>query len=68
LSQGGKVKKINTKPPLANKRPAEALQRQAFSMDEMRTYIDPSLPKEAEEFVELIYDERRRDGEETAAE
>jgi hypothetical protein len=68
LSQGGKVKKFNTKPPLANKRPVEALPRKAFSMDEMRKYIDPSPPKEAEEFVELIYGERRRDGEETAAE
>lgn len=62
------MKKINTKPPLATKHPVEALPRKAFSLDEMRKYIDPSPPKEAEEFVQLIYDERRRDGEETAAE
>ena len=68
LRQGGKLKKINTKPPLADKRPVEALPRKAFSIAEMRKYIDPSPPKEAEAFVQLIYDERRRDGEETAAE
>ena len=62
------MNKFNTKPPLANNCPVEALPRKAFSMDELRKYIDPSPPKEAEEFVELIYDERRRDGEETAAE
>ena len=62
------MKKFNTKLPFATKHPVEALPRKAFSLDEMRKYIDPSPPKEAEEFVELIYDERRRDGEETAAE
>jgi hypothetical protein len=68
LSQGGKVKKFNTKPPLRTKRPDEALPRKAFSIDEMRKYLDPGPAKEAAEFVQLIYDERRGDGEGTAAE
>ncbi len=62
------MKKFDTRPPFGAKRSDEALPRKAFSMDEMRKYIDPSSPKEAEEFVQLIYDERRRDGEGTAAE
>ena len=62
------MKKFDTRPPLGSKRPDETLPRKAFSMDEMRKYIDPSPRKEAEEFVQLIYDERRRDGEGTAAE
>lgn len=68
LSEGGKVKKLDTRPPLGSKRPDQAVPRKAFSMNEMRKYIDPSSRKEAEEFVQLIYDERRRDGEGTAAE
>ena len=62
------MKKFNTKPPLRTARPVGGLPRRVFSMDEMRKYIDPSPPKEAEEFVQLIYDERRRDGGGTAAE
>jgi len=62
------VRKFNTKPPLATKAPAEALPPKVFSVDEIRKYLDPGPPKEAEEFVQLIYDERRRDGEGTAAE
>jgi hypothetical protein len=62
------VKKFNTKPPPGTARPVEAAPRKAFSMDEMRKYIDPGPPKETEEFVQLIYDERRRDNEGTAGE
>jgi hypothetical protein len=35
-------------------------------MEEIRKYIDPSPSEEAEEFVRLIYEERRQDREETA--
>jgi hypothetical protein len=37
-------------------------------MEEIRKYIDPSPSEEAEEFVRLIYEERRHDREETATE
>ena len=60
------MKKSNTKPPLGTRNRPETLPRKTFSMEEIRKYIDPSPPEEAEEFARLIYEERRQDGEETA--
>ena len=62
------MKKPNTKSPLRTQRQAETPQRRTFSIEEIGKYIDPSRPEEAEEFVRLIYEERRQDGEETATE
>jgi hypothetical protein len=37
-------------------------------MDEVQKFIDPGPAKDAEDFVQLIYEERRQDGEGTAPE
>lgn len=34
-----------------------------FSADEIRRYVDPGPPEEAERLVRLIYEERRQDRE-----
>ena len=62
------MKKSNTKSPLRTQRQAETPQRRTFSIEEIGKYIDPSPPEEAEEFVQLMYEERREDTERTGAE
>jgi hypothetical protein len=37
------------------------VRRKVFSIDQLRKYIDPGPPEEAEKFVQLIYEERRND-------
>jgi hypothetical protein len=60
------MKKSNTKSLLGARSRPETNPRKTFSMDEIRKYIDPSPPEEAEEFVRLMYEERREDTEGTA--
>lgn len=42
---------------------ANIVRRKAFSVDEIRKYVDPGPVEEAERFVRLIYEERRHDRE-----
>jgi len=42
--------------------------RKIFSADEIRKCVDPGPPKEAEKFVELVYEERHLDREPTPLE
>lgn len=49
------TQKTKTHPIIVGPRP--------FAAEEIRKFIDPSPPDEAEEFVRLIYTERRRDRE-----
>jgi len=44
------------------------VRRKAFSIDDIRKYLDPGPPQEAEELVRLIYEERRQDREREPAE
>jgi len=53
------MKKSNTKSSLGTRNRPETLPRKTFSIDEIRKYIDPSPPEEAQEFVRLIHEERR---------
>lgn len=62
------MKSFKTKARHGAKSHAETLPRKTFSMDEVQKFIDPSPAKEAEDFVQRIYHERRQDGEGTAPE
>jgi hypothetical protein len=46
-------RKTNGRSPIAGKKP--------FSMPALLKHIDPGPPQEAEEFVRLIYEQRKRD-------
>ena len=62
------MKSFKTKPPHGAKSHPETLLPKTFSMDEVQKFIDPGPAKDAEDFVQLIYEERRQDGEGTAPE
>ena len=62
------MKSFKTKPPHGAKRHPETLPPKTFSMDEVQKFIDPGPAKDAEDLVQLIYEERRQDGEGTAPE
>jgi nanoRNase/pAp phosphatase (c-di-AMP/oligoRNAs hydrolase) len=57
------VKRLKTKPTAKARAHAKLVRRKVFSIDEILKYIDPGPPKEAEKFVQLIYEERRQDRE-----
>jgi hypothetical protein len=62
------VKRLNPKPTTKARSHPSIVQRKPFSIDKIRKYIDPGPPKEVEEFVRLIYEERRQDRERVPAE
>ncbi|HMD97661.1 MAG TPA: hypothetical protein VKM93_10085 [Terriglobia bacterium] len=62
------MKRVKAKPTAKAGSHPSTVPRKAFSIDEIRKYLDPGPPKEAEEFVRLIYDERRLDRERVPAE
>ncbi len=62
------MKRLNPKATAKARSHPNIVRRKAFSIDEIRKYIDPGRPEEAEEFVQLIYEERRQDRERVPAE
>jgi hypothetical protein len=57
------VRRLRAKPGAKTRSSPGMVRRKPFSVDEIRKYVDPGPPEEAEEFVRLIYDERRKDHE-----
>ena len=62
------MKKLKTSLPAKAGSRANEVRRRTFSISRLRKYIDPSPPEETEEFVQLIYEERRNDRERVPAE
>ena len=60
------MRRVKTEPS-AKVGNARLVRRKPFSIDEILKYVDPGPPKEAEEFVRLIYGERRPDRERVPA-
>jgi hypothetical protein len=57
------VRRLKTKPAAKAKDHPNIVRRKTFTVDEIRKYVDPGSPEEAERFVRLIYEERRQDHE-----
>jgi len=62
------VKKVKARPSAKGGSHSNIVRRKVFSIDQLRKYIDPGPREEAEEFVQLIYEERRHDRERVPAE
>jgi hypothetical protein len=62
------MRSFKTKPPQGAKSHPGTLPPKIFSLDEVQKFIDPGPAKEGEDFVQLIYEERRQDGERTSPE
>ena len=57
------VRRMRVKPGAKTRSSPDVVRRKPFPVDEIPKYVDPGPPEEAEEFVRLIYDERRKDHE-----
>jgi hypothetical protein len=55
------MRRVNSKSVAESVTRAKIVQHKPFSADELLKHISPGTQEEAEEFVRLIYAERRRD-------
>ena len=62
------MKKLRARAPQKTKTYPTIVGRKPFAASEIRKYVDPGPPEEAERFVRLIYAERREDRERTIPE
>ena len=57
------MKRLKARPAAKGKNHPNIVRRKAFSIDDVLKYVDPGPQEDAEEFVRLIYEERRQDRE-----
>ncbi len=55
--------RVRTKPANRKRRHAHIVRRKTFSAEELVKHVDPGPREEAEDFVRLIYQQRRQDRE-----
>jgi len=60
---GGDVKKFKARLSAKTTHPPNVGRRKVILIGQLRKYIDPGPPEEAEKFVQLIYEERRQERE-----